>query len=167
MYREYACVPAGNIKIIKTFAVEQPLGRYHAPRANRVAHLACLVEGMKESSPFLCVTYTGSDPQKFFKQDCLAFSRIRNAHVMQLRGFNDSDIPMVLFHEELVPVHHVLQRHRESSIALRCYFALQAIIAVESIHKCYHTEMDRYYCDNVWIQPREWKDLVPPSGTSD
>ncbi|KAG7087999.1 hypothetical protein E1B28_012038 [Marasmius oreades] len=168
MYREYSYVPAGNIKIIKTVAVQGVLlreyendpdclkshQRYDASRANREAHLACLVEGRKESSPFLCVAYTGSDAQKVFKRDYLAFSRIRNAHVMQLRGFNDSDIPMVLFHEELIPVHHIFQRHRELSIALQCYIALQASIARESILEWHQTEVDHYYCDNVWIQPR-------------
>ncbi|KAG7088009.1 hypothetical protein E1B28_012047 [Marasmius oreades] len=81
------------------------------------------------------------------------YQMIRNAHVMQLRGFNDSDIPMVLFHEELIPVHHILQRHRELSIALRCYFALQASIAKKRIDEWHQTE-DDYYCVNVWVQPR-------------
>ncbi|KAG7087973.1 hypothetical protein E1B28_012013 [Marasmius oreades] len=119
---------------------------------------------MKESSPFLCVAYTGSDAHKVFKQDCLAFSGIRNAHVMQLRGFNDSDIPMVIFHEELIPVHHVLQRHRESSLALRCYFALQASIAKKSMYGWYQTEVDRLYCANVWIQPRNGRISFGPQG---
>ncbi|KAG7087998.1 hypothetical protein E1B28_012037 [Marasmius oreades] len=177
MYREYTYVPAGNIKIIKTIAVQsvwqreyendpdclESHHRYDTSRANRVAHLACIsVEGREESSPFLCVAYTGSDAQKVFKRDCVAFSRIRSAHVMQLRGFNDSDIPMVLFHEELIPVHHIFQRHRESSLALRCYIALQASIARKSILEWHQTE-DDYYCSNVWIQPRNGRISFGPA----
>ncbi|KAF9257145.1 hypothetical protein L218DRAFT_949391 [Marasmius fiardii PR-910] len=47
-----------------------------------------------------------------------------DAHYEKKRGkrnqdFNDSEIPMILFQEELIPVKHILQRHRESSLLLK------------------------------------------------
>ncbi|KAF9263026.1 hypothetical protein L218DRAFT_375891 [Marasmius fiardii PR-910] len=107
-------VPIGKIRIIRAVAVnhvgreeykDDNIGppsskkRYSTSRVKRVAHLACIVEGDNESSPFLCMEYTGCDSHKLFKRDFLTFSRTRHANVMQLRGFNDSDTPMVLFHE--------------------------------------------------------------------
>ncbi|KAG7088004.1 hypothetical protein E1B28_012043 [Marasmius oreades] len=177
MYLEYDRFPRGRIKVLRTVDVRgvsrgeyeddpdhlESDERYDTSRANRVARLACLVEGMRESSPFLCVEYTGSDAQKLFKRDCLAFSRSRHAYAMQLRGFNDSDIPMVLFHEELIPVHHVFQRHRESSIALQCYFSLQASVALATMRSLHHC-LESYLCHNVWIQPRNGRIFFGPAG---
>ncbi|KAF9257174.1 hypothetical protein L218DRAFT_134394 [Marasmius fiardii PR-910] len=118
MRQQFDWVPPGKINMMKIVSLQGvPRGQYEdnpdrledeersdMTRAYRVAHLACLVEGTRESSPFLCVAYTGRDAQKLFKRDCLAFSRFRHANVMQLRGFSDSGTPMTLFHEGKRPL---------------------------------------------------------------
>ncbi|KAG7088007.1 hypothetical protein E1B28_012046 [Marasmius oreades] len=178
LYREYDRIPAGRIKIIKTFTENKVqrqeyedhpenlsrTERWDRSRAKRTAHLACLVQGMKESLPFFSIAYTGYDAQKVFKQDCLKYSQIRYANVIQLQGFNDSsDIPMVHFHEELIPVHHI-QRHHKSSTALLCYFSLQASIAKQNMPEWCQTVWNPYLCHNVWIQPNNGRISFGPEG---
>ncbi|KAG7088005.1 hypothetical protein E1B28_012044 [Marasmius oreades] len=178
LYREYDRFPAGRIKILKTVTENgvrrkeyednsvnlSSKERWDTSRAGRTSHLACLVQEGKESSPFLSITYTGPDAQKVFKRDCLSYSRNRYENVVQLQGFNDSDIPMVLFHEELIPVHHVIQRHHKFSVALRCYVSLQASIARQNMPEWCQTEWESYNCDNVWIQPRNGRISFGPQG---
>ncbi|KAF9257155.1 hypothetical protein L218DRAFT_133992 [Marasmius fiardii PR-910] len=106
--REYDRIPAGKIKIIKTISetgiwrheyedglIDQK-ERLDSSRAKRVVHIACLDMERAESSPLLCVSYTGRDAHK---REFIALSRIRHSSVIQLRGFNDSDIPMILFQQ--------------------------------------------------------------------
>ncbi|KAG7087985.1 hypothetical protein E1B28_012024 [Marasmius oreades] len=177
LYREYDRIPAGRIKILETLTENEVWRekyeddsvnvswdeRWVGLRAKRTAHLACLVQGVKESSPFLSITYTGPDAQNVFKQDCLTYSRNRYGNFVQLRGFNDSDIPMVLFHEELIPVQHI-QRRQKSSAALQCYLTLQASIAKKNLPEWCPTEWESYDCDNVWIQPRNGRISFGPQG---
>ncbi|KAG7087955.1 hypothetical protein E1B28_011996 [Marasmius oreades] len=177
LHREYDRFPAGRIKILETFTENRVWrGEYEDDsvnlswdegrdnsRAKRTTHLACLVKGMKESLPFLSIAYTGPDAQKVFKRDCLRYSQNRYGNVAQLRGFNDSDIPMVLFHEELIPVQHI-QRHHKSSTALRCYLSLQACIAKKNLPEWCPTVQIFYFCDNVWIQPRNGRISFGPRG---
>ncbi|KAG7087984.1 hypothetical protein E1B28_012023 [Marasmius oreades] len=177
LYREYDRIPAGRIKILETLTENEVWRekyeddsvnvswdeRWVGLRAKRTAHLACLVQGVKESLPFLSITYTGPDAQKVFKRDCLIYSRNRYGNVVQLRGFNDSDIPMVLFHDELIPVQHIQRRHK-SSTALECYLTLQACIAMRNLPEWCPTEWESYDCDNVWIQPRNGRISFGPEG---
>ncbi|KAG7087951.1 hypothetical protein E1B28_011994 [Marasmius oreades] len=174
---ESEAVSGGRIRILKTFTENRAWrGEYEDEsvnlswdegrdnsRAKRTTHLACLVEGMSESLPFFSIAYTGPDAQKVFKQDCLRYSRNRYGNVAQLRGFNDSDIPMVLFHEELIPVQHI-QRHHKYSTALQCYLSLQASIAKKNLPEWCPTEWISYYCKNVWIQPRNGRISFGPAG---
>ncbi|KAG7087979.1 hypothetical protein E1B28_012019 [Marasmius oreades] len=177
LYREYDRIPAGRIKILETLTENEVWRekyeddsvnlswdeRRDRSRAKRTAHLACLVEGVKESLPFISITYTGPDAQKVFKRDCLRYSRNRYGNFVQLRGFNDSDIPMVLFHEELILVQHI-QRHHNKSKALHCYITLQASAALwNSLEGC-PTERISYGCSNVWIQPRNGRISFGPQG---
>ncbi|KAG7087968.1 hypothetical protein E1B28_012009 [Marasmius oreades] len=176
LYQEYDRFPAGRIKILKTFTEngvyreeyeEDPSNlngkeRWDKSRAKWTAHLTCLVQGVKESLPFLSITYTGPDAQKVFKRDCLRYSRNRYGNVVQLRGFNDSDIPMVLFHEELIPVQHIQRHHKYST--LQCYLTLQACIARQNVPKWDPTERISYFCKNVWIQPRNGRISFGPAG---
>ncbi|KAG7087994.1 hypothetical protein E1B28_012033 [Marasmius oreades] len=177
LYQEYDRFPAGRIKILKTFTENPVLRREYEDdpenlswregrersRAKRTAHLACLVQGVKESLPLLSIIYTGPDAQKVFKRDCLRYSRNRYANVVQLRGFNDSDIPMVLFHEELIPVQHI-QRHHQFSTALQCYLSFQASIAKKNLPEWCPTQRNSYHWYNVWIQPRNGRVSFGPEG---
>ncbi|KAF9257160.1 hypothetical protein L218DRAFT_134109 [Marasmius fiardii PR-910] len=108
--------------------------------------------------------YTGCDAHKLFKRDFLTFSHTRHANVMQLRGFNDSDTPMVLFHEELIPIQIFIQQHHEFSLFLQVYFSLQATIAQLSIHKLNMMEQKFYFCGDVWVRPGNGKILLGTRG---
>ncbi|KAG7087960.1 hypothetical protein E1B28_012001 [Marasmius oreades] len=178
LHREYDRFPAGRIKILETFTENRVWRgeyedesvnlswdeRWDSSRAKRTTHLACLVKGMKESLPFFSIAYTGPDAQKVFKRDCLRYSRNRYGNVAQLRGFNDSDIPMVLFHEELIPVQHI-QRHHKYSTALQCYLSFQASIAMHNMPEWCRTErINLYHWYHVWIQPRNGRVSFGPAG---
>ncbi|KAF9257159.1 hypothetical protein L218DRAFT_936087 [Marasmius fiardii PR-910] len=180
MYREYDRVPAGRIKILRTVA-ENGVRRdeyeenvydlgwresLNRSRAYRVIYLTCLVNERLQSPPFLTVAYTGRDAHKVFKQDCLAFSRIRHTNIMQLRGFNDSDTPMILFHDEHLPVQHVIQQQDYQSLRLlQCYLSLQATKVKLHTRQWRQTEPKAsYFCDNVWVQPRTGGICFGPKG---
>ncbi|KAG7088021.1 hypothetical protein E1B28_012058 [Marasmius oreades] len=171
--QEYDRIPAGRIKILRTIGEskawrgERENGdleeqeQFNGLRAKRVIHSACLIGDREDSPPFLSVAYTGRDAKKVFKRDLIAFSRIRHGNFVQLRGFNDSDIPMIMFQEEVVPVRHVLERHGHSP-ALKCYFSLQAGMALMAVQDWHQTPS--YPCDGVWIQPRKGTVTLGPRG---
>ncbi|KAF9255433.1 hypothetical protein L218DRAFT_351106 [Marasmius fiardii PR-910] len=83
---------------------------------------------------------------------------------MLARGFNDSDIPMFIFQEELIPVDHVLERHIHSLRALQCYLSLQASTALKTTRQWHREEQPPYSCNNVWIQPRKGMIVIGPPG---
>ncbi|KAK1221178.1 hypothetical protein PQX77_016015 [Marasmius sp. AFHP31] len=117
--REYDRVPLGRIKLLRTLyllkthyyvltLLETPLGyttefqEYSHLKAERAVEIASIEnpDGTAESPPRLIVKYTGPDAQRLFKQDCDLFSRQRATNVAQLRAFNDSDIPIIIFNED-------------------------------------------------------------------
>ncbi|KAK1226641.1 hypothetical protein PQX77_010376 [Marasmius sp. AFHP31] len=117
--REYDRVPLGRIKLLRTLyllkthyyvltLLETPLGyttefqEYSHLEAERAVEIASIEnpDGTAESPPRLVVKYTGPDAQKLFKEDCDLFSRQRATDVAQLRAFNDSDIPIIIFNED-------------------------------------------------------------------
>ncbi|KAL0057882.1 hypothetical protein AAF712_015467, partial [Marasmius tenuissimus] len=109
LYNEYERIPLGKIKILETLCREPVVSswrrritanlREDPPEAERVVETASILNGRKESPPLLTIRYTGRDAQKFFKNDCILFSRQRSPIVPQLRAFNDFDIPTIIFHE--------------------------------------------------------------------
>uniref|UniRef100_A0A0W0FSR1 Uncharacterized protein n=1 Tax=Moniliophthora roreri TaxID=221103 RepID=A0A0W0FSR1_MONRR len=52
---------------------------------------------------FTAVMYKGKDAKWFWKKEFESFSHTRNPLVTQLFGINQLDIPMLIFHDELIP----------------------------------------------------------------
>ncbi|KAK1221183.1 hypothetical protein PQX77_016020 [Marasmius sp. AFHP31] len=90
------------------------------PEAERVVEIASIVDGRRESLPLLTVRYAGRDAKELFKKDCIHFARHRDSTMPQFRAFNDSDIPIIIFNEELISASHFLS-HNLNSVHAQCY----------------------------------------------
>ncbi|KAL0058753.1 hypothetical protein AAF712_014561 [Marasmius tenuissimus] len=139
LYREYDRIPLGRIKLLKTLCHEPVAvdskrrrimpnsGEKGRPRAERVVEIASIVyDGRDESLPLLAVRYTGREAKELFKRDCIHFSRQRATNTPQVRAFNDSHIPIIIFNEELVPLRHFLERNLYSAQVL-IYLRLRTV----------------------------------------
>ncbi|KAJ8079978.1 hypothetical protein PM082_016804 [Marasmius tenuissimus] len=160
--------------------------------AKRVIQLACVVIGTQETRPSLSIKYTGRDAKKVifsqpfvlpdipadfdsnltkvFKADLLQFSRIKNTIFPQLRSFNDSDIPIIVFHDELIPAKQLIEG-AHNSFEIKCYLAVQGQIARSSLLSsadCVSedtTISDEYhFSDHLWIRPRTGDICLGPMG---
>ncbi|KAK1219217.1 hypothetical protein PQX77_018073 [Marasmius sp. AFHP31] len=135
LYQEYERIPLGRIKLLNTICREPVVTsrrrrimpnvrREDHPDAERVVETASIVDGREVSLPLLTIRYTGRNAKKLFKKDCMLFSRQRSPTMPQLRAFNDSDIPTIIFNEELVSANHFLT-HNRHSVAAQCYLHFQ------------------------------------------
>ncbi|KAK1230368.1 hypothetical protein PQX77_006539, partial [Marasmius sp. AFHP31] len=148
LYQEYERIPLGRIKLLKTLceipALERRFDKTSDSRkrgieAKRTVELSCIIDGREECRPLLTVKYTGRDAKEIFREDCMQFSRQRFVYQSepldfqsfihaeqsyQLRAFNDSMIPIIIFHEELVSARQFLE-HSVHSIHAQCYLRFQ------------------------------------------
>ncbi|KAK1235399.1 hypothetical protein PQX77_001382 [Marasmius sp. AFHP31] len=196
IYSEYERTPRGNIKLIKSFsdtqvypfdkAVSRLYGKNNTVRAKRVVYLASIVNGTQESPPFLSVKYTGRDAIKVifshlldlipdidlnamqvFKADILGFSQIKDPIFPQLRSFNDSDIPMVIFHDALIPVLQVIE-YAQNSLEVNLFICTQAQRVFSNF--VLSTDFRSYpsipwnSSDYLWIRPETGDICLGPAG---
>ncbi|ESK86053.1 hypothetical protein Moror_9389 [Moniliophthora roreri MCA 2997] len=61
-------------------------------------------------SKYTAVLYEGKDAHKAWKKDFKQFSCTRKPGIAQLFGINQSAIPMLIFHHELIPCAHFFKR---------------------------------------------------------
>ncbi|KAK1230809.1 hypothetical protein PQX77_006081 [Marasmius sp. AFHP31] len=179
----YERIPTGRIKLINTISETGVERRtYEEPRtmslvegsdtsrAKRVLHLACTVSETRVSPPSLVVKYTGRDARHAFKMDVLQFSQLRDPAFPQLRGFNDSEMPMIIFHDLLVPARHVIEYTQNSPIAL-CYLHMQGNAAVSNLPPTAAPIMlslcstpGLLYGEHIWIRPQTGDVCFGPAG---
>ncbi|KAL0056813.1 hypothetical protein AAF712_016576 [Marasmius tenuissimus] len=135
LYQEYERVPIGRIKLTRTLCyaplvaqrrryITTSSGEEDHLEAERVIEIASTINGREESLPSLSIRYAGRDAKELFKQDCIHFSRQRTTIIPQLRAFNDSDIPIIIFNEELVSIRHFLE-HNLYSVQALTYLGFQ------------------------------------------
>ncbi|KAL0062312.1 hypothetical protein AAF712_010796 [Marasmius tenuissimus] len=130
LYQEYERIHIRRINLLRTLhrAEYRPglqawrwhMGTFHKvdyPEADRVVEIASIVDqdGRNESKPLLAVKYTGRGAKKLFAGDCMLFSRQRTTNLAQLRAYNDSDIPIIIFNEELISLEHFLKYNKSSA----------------------------------------------------
>uniref|UniRef100_A0A0W0FU60 Uncharacterized protein n=1 Tax=Moniliophthora roreri TaxID=221103 RepID=A0A0W0FU60_MONRR len=78
-------------------------GKVFAQRkAQRTIYTA---EIMDRKPKFTVITYEGKDAQSVWEEDFEQFSHTKKLHSFQLFGINQS-IPMLIFHDELIPLGH-------------------------------------------------------------
>ncbi|ESK85870.1 hypothetical protein Moror_2342 [Moniliophthora roreri MCA 2997] len=59
-----------------------------------------------QQSKFTAITYEGEGAQEAWEKDFKQFSHVSRTGLFQLFGINRSEIPMLIFHHELIPVAH-------------------------------------------------------------
>ncbi|EEB89457.1 hypothetical protein MPER_12440, partial [Moniliophthora perniciosa FA553] len=69
-------------------------------------------------SKYTVIMYEGKDAERIWKQDFQQFSRTKDPLVAQLFGINQSSIPMLIFHDELIPLGHFYMISFWSSVYL-------------------------------------------------
>ncbi|KAK1227728.1 hypothetical protein PQX77_009281 [Marasmius sp. AFHP31] len=182
IYREYERMPRGQIKLINTISEVKVTeresyedsgcltkGSEASERTKRVFHLAqCTVNAARESPPFLVVKYTGRDAKSAFKRDVLQFSQLQDPVFPQLRGFNDSEIPMVIFHDLLIPAMHAIE-HAQNSPAMVCYLRLQGETAVSNLPptaaRIMLSRSENFpHSEHIWIRPQTGDVCLGPAG---
>ncbi|KAK1223135.1 hypothetical protein PQX77_013989 [Marasmius sp. AFHP31] len=132
LYKEYDRISLGKIKLLKTLCHEPLVAsrrrrimanfsrKEDSSEAERVVEIASIVDGKEESLPLLTIRYAGRDAKELFKRDCIHFARHRDSTMPQFRAFNDSDIPIIIFNEELISASHFLS-HNLYSVHAQCY----------------------------------------------
>ncbi|KAJ8079993.1 hypothetical protein PM082_016819 [Marasmius tenuissimus] len=197
IYREYERISTGNLRLIGTITetkvdrwdttLKMICGSDRTVEAKRVTQLACVVIGTQETRPSLSIKYTGRDAKKVtFSQPSVLHqmpadfdlnltpssstsSQIRDPLFPQLRSFNDSDIPMVVFHDDLIPAKQVIEG-AQNSIEIRCYLGFQGQIAYSNLAKfetLYPMISDEYEdSDHLWIRPQTGQICLGPAGPS-
>ncbi|KAF9255288.1 hypothetical protein L218DRAFT_1008748 [Marasmius fiardii PR-910] len=162
LYREYKRVSIGDCNLLRMMGEStaeeyeyEDDRREEMTKATRVFSVARLGGG-RNGSRFMSVGYTGRDAKKLFKQDCIAFSQTKHASTAQLHAFNDSANPMLFFHDELIPLQHIIQSHPDCRYALLQYIAFQH--ALMSPPPFFH------YALQTWIRPQDGTIVYGPEG---
>uniref|UniRef100_A0A0W0FR36 Uncharacterized protein n=1 Tax=Moniliophthora roreri TaxID=221103 RepID=A0A0W0FR36_MONRR len=80
-------------------------GRWYATR-RKAQRTIYTVEIVDRKTKFTAITYEGKDARHVWEEDFEQFSRTKNLGSVQLFGINQSSIPMLIFHDELIPLGH-------------------------------------------------------------
>ncbi|ESK93226.1 hypothetical protein Moror_14611 [Moniliophthora roreri MCA 2997] len=78
------------------------------------------VEIVDRTTKFTAMTYEGEDAKRVWEEDFERFSCTKNLGSFQLFGINQSSIPMLIFHNELIPLQHFYKSSFWSSVYLTC-----------------------------------------------
>ncbi|KAK7047419.1 hypothetical protein VNI00_006650 [Paramarasmius palmivorus] len=147
LWDDYEQISTGKIYLKKTLlesSVNAEIG-WNALDARRTISIA-RIRGEDKEEEFLHVGYSGRDAFETFKRDFDKFSRIKNANVAQLFGYNKrrAGVPALIFYDALVPVANVFDRNHYSSI-LYTYFNYQVGVAQISDGSL--------TLNNLWVHP--------------
>ncbi|ESK81648.1 hypothetical protein Moror_3243, partial [Moniliophthora roreri MCA 2997] len=77
------------------------------------------VEIVDQKAKFTAITYEGKDARRVWEEDFEQFSCTKNLSSFQLFGINQSSIPMLIFHNELIPLGHFYKRSFWSNVYLQ------------------------------------------------
>ncbi|KAJ8080348.1 hypothetical protein PM082_017181 [Marasmius tenuissimus] len=75
------------------------------PRADRTICAAKVLQ--QPGIVFTVIQYSGPDARRAFVQDFCVSSRVLTSSVSQIYGYNASEIPSLIFYNELIPVAHL------------------------------------------------------------
>ncbi|KAI3619315.1 hypothetical protein WG66_012803 [Moniliophthora roreri] len=81
------------------------IGRYKSSTRK-----TCTIEIVGRQSKYTAMIYEGEDAQKLWEKDFQFFSRNKKPGSFQLFGINQSVIPALIFHHELIPCAHFFNR---------------------------------------------------------
>ncbi|KAI3616933.1 hypothetical protein WG66_004164 [Moniliophthora roreri] len=113
---------------------------------HKARRTTCIVEVYPDrQSKFTALMYEGKDAEWLWKKEFKKFSRTRNPLVAQLFGINRSEIPMLIFHDELIPCAHFFNKE---SIWMHIYI-FQLTVNMRCSER------------NLWMNTASVESLVP------
>uniref|UniRef100_A0A0W0F6H1 Uncharacterized protein n=1 Tax=Moniliophthora roreri TaxID=221103 RepID=A0A0W0F6H1_MONRR len=127
VWDDYQCIRTGDINVMRAIGITN-VSRWYDSRwrtvvARRIINLAQIGDSEKK---FLHVTYDGPDAFKAFRLDFEKFSSVRRSDFIQLFGYNSRrGLPALIFHNELIPLSHVIVVNDQISPVLWMYFKYQ------------------------------------------
>ncbi|ESK84709.1 hypothetical protein Moror_621 [Moniliophthora roreri MCA 2997] len=111
-------------------------GRWYATRC-KAQRTIYTVEIVDRKTKFTAITYEGKDARRVWEKDFEQFSHTKNLSSFQLFGINQSSIPMLIFHNELIPLGHFYKLSFWSNVYLQ-----------------YLTRNNGWGYTNVWMDAR-------------
>ncbi|KAI3618810.1 hypothetical protein WG66_009488, partial [Moniliophthora roreri] len=156
-YDQFRQVIRGDMITLKELSSEEIAGwewswKYRKVTGKRKARRTiCTIEVYPDrQSKFTAVMYEGKDAKWFWKNEFENFSRTRTPLVTQLFGINRSEIPTLIFHDELIPYANVFNKE---SIWMGIYIK--------------HLMMNiRCNPNNLWINTASGVFFIGPNGPS-
>ncbi|ESK87325.1 hypothetical protein Moror_5734 [Moniliophthora roreri MCA 2997] len=90
----------------------------NVPRGRRTISTAEL-NNAKESK-FTVMTYQGQDARKLWKKDFYEYSQLQAPHRLQLFAINQSEMPALIFYNELIPLDHFFKGSLWMAVYIKC-----------------------------------------------
>uniref|UniRef100_A0A0W0FMV4 Uncharacterized protein n=1 Tax=Moniliophthora roreri TaxID=221103 RepID=A0A0W0FMV4_MONRR len=116
-YDEFEYIKRGDIICVKKIMVPEDVRDWHWKWQNgsgvfgrhKTERTICTVElaGRQSSGKYTAIMYEGKDAHELWEEDFQRVSGTRNPDIAQLFGINQSKIPALIFHHELLPLAHV------------------------------------------------------------
>ncbi|KAG7096264.1 hypothetical protein E1B28_003712 [Marasmius oreades] len=129
IYDEFRHIRLGDVEMIR----ELTLGKYN--RGGLFTAMVHCGQGYKCT----VLSYSGPNAKAEWERDFREVTGLRNPRTMQLFGINQSNVPLLIFHNELVPLGHVWN---DLPILGQVYFATLAE---------FHFQCKR---ERLWIDPK-------------
>ncbi|KAF9254022.1 hypothetical protein L218DRAFT_1082513 [Marasmius fiardii PR-910] len=124
IYEEFEYIKLGHNRRVRDIELEleNDLGtRTRIARPLLADMKICVAELHGEMNQrYTVISYGGPQGEKVWERDFITSSRVRDTKHMQLFGINRSDIPMLIFHDELVPVGYIWNQLSKLG---RCYLS--------------------------------------------
>ncbi|ESK81025.1 hypothetical protein Moror_16281 [Moniliophthora roreri MCA 2997] len=116
-YDQFRQVIRGDVKMLKEIHSEEIADwewewkYWKVPNKRKARRTTCTIEVYPDrQSKFTAVMYEGEDANCVWEKEFEEFSRTRNPLIAQLFGINRSDVPMLIFHDELIPLANFFNR---------------------------------------------------------
>ncbi|ESK88753.1 hypothetical protein Moror_17141, partial [Moniliophthora roreri MCA 2997] len=120
-YDEFQYVRRGNMIIVKEIHFAEWDWKWRPGKVfarHKIRRTIYTVELVDRQSKFTAMVYEGEDAHSFWEDDFQQFSQINDLGSFRLFGINQSAIPALIFHHELIPLGHIFT----GSIWMDVYF---------------------------------------------
>uniref|UniRef100_A0A0W0G2E5 Uncharacterized protein n=1 Tax=Moniliophthora roreri TaxID=221103 RepID=A0A0W0G2E5_MONRR len=119
------------------------------------------IEILNYKAKFTAMTYEGEDAQHVWEEDFELFAHTKNPGSFQLFGINQSTIPMLIFHNELIPLGHFYKYSFWSSLYLSHLTKNNKWESIRSVWK----DMRGFLCGGPEGPNADWKFFSSADGS--
>ncbi|KAJ6534559.1 hypothetical protein B0H10DRAFT_2145775, partial [Mycena sp. CBHHK59/15] len=114
---DFRIIRLGDLDIRKEIQLDSKSGamrRRHGRASVRRVYSARIPD---YNSSMTVAVYQGESADEEWRQDILQYAWLRHPNLVQLYGISSSSgIRAAIFHDELIPYHHLMVKHRESPL---------------------------------------------------